>query len=437
MFEEYRKCKLCSIIFISAYVAVISLLAAYEDSNFQQRVARENKVRDQLKSSEIDLLHHAVLGPNKSDPCPFVREAAEKFELDALNKEQRQHQLSSKIGRRLMGAAEFRKNFYEDSIPTLPNGVPKVIHQTWWSRKLKEKNVRLSASWFRCMPDWIHVLWDDDDVIELYRDYRPDLLEMMNGYPYGVQRSDMFRYLALYIYGGVYADMDYECVKDISSEDGVGSLSHSVFMSGAPNPLVDGKAQNTLMASTRGHPFWAHVLSVSAEQCGRMYEPELFIRFFVALRLCTLASRVRKFFGWTGISVLSTTGPRMLSQAYETFPAELRGTVKLLEVDIFNGQMDRGAKDGGAASEGEGAIQDLRFACAEKSIHRNSAGWTKNSAFPYTGDHTVFGKRLPHRLIAILIIEVGAVILAGIWCFYCFQNDIQTFFSVHRDRKDQ
>eukprot|EP00466_Bigelowiella_natans_P001221 jgi/Bigna1/89081/estExt_fgenesh1_pg.C_430071 len=159
------------------------------------------------------------------------------------------------------------------------------------------------------------------------------------------------------------------------------------------------------MASTRGHPFWAHVLSVSAEQCGRMYEPEFFIRIFVTLRLCTLASRVRKFFGWTGISVLSTTGPRMLSQAYERFPVELRSTVRLLEVEVFNGQMDRGAKDDTASEEGS-VIQDLRFACAQKSIHRNSAGWTKNSAFPYTGDHTVLGKRLPHRLIAILILEI-------------------------------
>jgi len=123
-------------------------------------------------------------------------------------------------------------------------------------------------------------------------------------------------------------------------------------------------------------------------------------------------------------------------ERYERFPVELRSTVRLLEVEVFNGQMDRGAKDDTASEEGS-VIQDLRFACAQKSIHRNSAGWTKNSAFPYTGDHTVLGKRLPHRLIAILILEAAAMVLVGICCFYCFQSDIQTFFSVHRDRKDQ
>ncbi|MFT5275595.1 MAG: mannosyltransferase OCH1-like enzyme [Saprospiraceae bacterium] len=30
-------------------------------------------------------------------------------------------------------------------------------------------------------------------------------------YPYNIQRADAIRYLVVHYYGGVYADMDYEC----------------------------------------------------------------------------------------------------------------------------------------------------------------------------------------------------------------------------------
>lgn len=36
--------------------------------------------------------------------------------------------------------------------------------------------------------------------------------DVYNSYPYAVQRWDMIRYLILYEYGGIYADLDYECI---------------------------------------------------------------------------------------------------------------------------------------------------------------------------------------------------------------------------------
>lgn len=41
--------------------------------------------------------------------------------------------------------------------------------------------------------------------------------DVYNSYPYAVQRWDMIRYLILYEYGGIYADLDYECIDALDS----------------------------------------------------------------------------------------------------------------------------------------------------------------------------------------------------------------------------
>ena len=41
--------------------------------------------------------------------------------------------------------------------------------------------------------------------------------DVYNSYPYAVQRWEMIRYLILYEYGGIYADLDYECIDALDS----------------------------------------------------------------------------------------------------------------------------------------------------------------------------------------------------------------------------
>ena len=47
----------------------------------------------------------------------------------------------------------------------------------------------------------------------MHAEYR----DVYNSYPYAVQRWDMIRYLILYEYGGIYADLDYECIDALDS----------------------------------------------------------------------------------------------------------------------------------------------------------------------------------------------------------------------------
>lgn len=45
--------------------------------------------------------------------------------------------------------------------------------------------------------------------------YYPEYTERYNSLPFDIQRWDTIRYLILYEIGGVYVDLDYECLENI------------------------------------------------------------------------------------------------------------------------------------------------------------------------------------------------------------------------------
>ena len=92
--------------------------------------------------------------------------------------------------------------------------IPRIIHQTWKSRQLPEPFRIFQETWRRCHPDWEYRFYDDAAcriVVESF----PALLPIYDGCPHPVQRADIFRYLVVARYGGLYADMDVECLRNI------------------------------------------------------------------------------------------------------------------------------------------------------------------------------------------------------------------------------
>ena len=91
------------------------------------------------------------------------------------------------------------------------SGIPHIIHQTSKSRCLTPKFVKTASAW-RSLPDWSYYLHDDIAVKRLLEHHYPDfplLKEIVeNCLLYGTLKSDLWRYLVLWIYGGIYADLD-------------------------------------------------------------------------------------------------------------------------------------------------------------------------------------------------------------------------------------
>lgn len=67
---------------------------------------------------------------------------------------------------------------------------------------------------FRCLPEgWLHVLWTDADAEEFVTQRAPHwFVPTYELYMHPIQRVDVFRYILLLVWGGVYADLDNECL---------------------------------------------------------------------------------------------------------------------------------------------------------------------------------------------------------------------------------
>lgn len=111
---------------------------------------------------------------------------------------------------------DFCKNLYEQNSTLRVSTesdikIPKIFHQIWLGSPLPEEFKAYQQSWIDHHPDWAYKLWTDEDVaqMELYNQEFYD--ETKN---YGV-KADILRYEILYEYGGVFVDIDFECLRPL------------------------------------------------------------------------------------------------------------------------------------------------------------------------------------------------------------------------------
>jgi len=144
--------------------------------------------------------------------------------------------------------------------------IPPIIHQTWKSENIPERFQPYCLTWRDLNPGWDYRLWTDRELLEFVATEYPDFLDLFCGYREGVQRADAGRYLLLHHFGGVYADIDAECLqsfKPLEGEERV-VLCHEPEVHWKPNATPRGHPFllfNGVMASPAGHPFWVHLLS--------------------------------------------------------------------------------------------------------------------------------------------------------------------------------
>jgi hypothetical protein len=150
-----------------------------------------------------------------------------------------------------------------------PLNIPRIIHHTFHNRKvLTREQKAIMATWAEMNPNWKVVNHDDADCLRLVENNYPSYLQLFNSFPKNVERADFFRYLVLYHYGGVYVDIDVECV--VPLDQWLGSDVRLVI--GVENEFSDiGTAmirsyprrrqyQQWAIMSSKGHPLFDLVL---------------------------------------------------------------------------------------------------------------------------------------------------------------------------------
>ncbi|CAD6591279.1 MAG: hypothetical protein ASARMPRED_005292 [Alectoria sarmentosa] len=186
-------------------------------------------------------------------------------------------------------------------LQTSGSHVPKLFHQSWSTTALPAKFEQWSRTCREMNADFEWVLWTDKDNRRLVERYAPDFLLKYDGLKSEIYRADAVRNLYMFVFGGVYADLDTECLRpyealftqhytSLSPQSVSISLANTMntsttiavptstspIASSTPDPGTAFLARmgndyskkhsipNAWMASTPSHPFWLLPLNLVA-----------------------------------------------------------------------------------------------------------------------------------------------------------------------------
>lgn len=147
-----------------------------------------------------------------------------------------------------------------DDFPTVDAGTPRIphiIHQTYVDENIPYKFSEFVKSFIRHNLDWKYYFWTDKSARRLIADRHPGLLATWDHYKKGINRADALRYVVLYEYGGVYVDLDFECLRPLHRVTmkyacmfPTEPFEHSVFRLNVPFLLT-----NAIILCRPKHPF--------------------------------------------------------------------------------------------------------------------------------------------------------------------------------------
>lgn len=197
------------------------------------------------------------------------------------------------------------------------------------------------------------MLWTDYDNRSFIEENYPAFLSTYDSYSYNIQRADAIRYFILHKYGGVYADIDIECLQSIEPL----TADHSFVACYEPKKHakwhgLDRMVSNAFMASVPNHPLIEQVLiALAAENPNIQFHYE----------------------------VLKSTGPILLSNVLERYgPAAVT-----LFADHVMSPLTSCSKELGKLIKQENGyleIKEILRASGTYGIHYWANSWERNLA---------------------------------------------------------
>ena len=142
--------------------------------------------------------------------------------------------------------------------------IPRIIFQTWKTRHDLPSNYSHWSSTFSALnPGYEHLIWDDADNRDFIARKFPWFLACYDAYLREIYRADIIRYFFLYEYGGVYVDMDTECLRPLDELKYSGEV---VLGRMGTNTSFPHSIPNAIMASAPRQIFWLLVISMAIER---------------------------------------------------------------------------------------------------------------------------------------------------------------------------
>ena len=144
---------------------------------------------------------------------------------------------------------------------------PKILHQTWKTKDLSSipEFEACSRSWRRHHPDYRYVLWDDRENADFVRTQFGWYYDTWASFDKNIKRWDSIRYMWMYAFGGIYADLDMECLNPLDDLLTTRQESDTVLFCDLDNSGECVSANPALIVSKPGCGLWLGILDYAKE----------------------------------------------------------------------------------------------------------------------------------------------------------------------------
>lgn len=141
--------------------------------------------------------------------------------------------------------------------------IPLIVHQLWKTGVVPPRWQYAHESVKRYHRGWEYRLWTDELMDQHMRARHPEFYPIFAGFNRHIMRVDVFRYVLMHDFGGLYCDLDYEFVRPFSYDDRAVVLSLEYDQSYGDHA---DQVANYFMASVPRHRLWVDVLASLREQ---------------------------------------------------------------------------------------------------------------------------------------------------------------------------
>jgi inositol phosphorylceramide mannosyltransferase catalytic subunit len=239
--------------------------------------------------------------------------------------------------------------------------IPQIIHQTWKTASLPVPMREYPPKFRKLHPTWDYILWTDRMNRQFIKEYFPNFLKKYDKFKFNIQRVDAVRYLILYQFGGLYADLDFECLRNIEP------LLSGVSCFFAREPSEHGRVHNkemiicnAFMACTPKHTFMEAIYE-------ELQSDEVTRQFRHLLTFPRSRWNINKY-------ILETTGPFMLTRVYGRFSG--RNAVSIIDDELV---YPLSLRETDQVRAGKGMTEEMtRKLTQAYGVHHCWGSWWKN-----------------------------------------------------------
>jgi len=160
----------------------------------------------------------------------------------------------------------YTKNLFSIVKPSPTPKIPKIIHQIWLGSPYPERFRKLQQTWLDEHPDWEFRVWTDADI-DSFPFTNKQFFDKTSNYG---EKADIWRYEILYQIGGLYIDIDVECLKAFD----ILHHTYNFFVGLEPAPC-GGPLANCVIGASPGHPILNRIIEEIAQ---RRHEENIYDR---------------------------------------------------------------------------------------------------------------------------------------------------------------